>query len=164
MFSIVPPPPWQTGLKLKLFLWGSPHSTQTLYSFSPCSVPNSRDVRDFSGIYRVCINGAQQAWGGFMCHALRNWLECWGTWTLIFFVSNKFLVLKDTCVSCCPSYKMLQEKHHLKSHIFILKNKILQCFTDCDLSSKHIMPFFRSLFSTLFSRLHSKFLACLSCS
>lgn len=77
-----------------------------------------------------------------------------------FFLSATSFLLKDTCVSCWPSYKMLQDKHHFKLHIFVLKYRILQCFTDCDLSWVQIMSFFHSLFSTLFSRLHPKCLAC----
>lgn len=76
-----------------------------------------------------------------------------------FFVSYKGFFFKDTCVSCCPSYKILQEKHHLKLHFFALKYRILQCFTDCDLLSEQIMPFFHSFVLNFVFKATSKVLS-----
>lgn len=79
---------------------------------------------------------------------------------LAFFLSaTRVFFFKDTCVSCCPSYKMLQEKHHLKLHFFALKYRILPCFTDCDLLSEQIMPFFHSFVLNFVFKAASKVLS-----
>lgn len=97
-----------------------------------------------------------------MQHALRNCLnfgELEHCFFGGFFVSYKGFFFKDTCVSCCPSYKILQEKHHLKLHFFALKYRILQCFTDCDLLSEQIMPFFHSFVLNFVFKATSKVLS-----